>query len=199
MLKDRILVDDVPSSHDFLTDIITAMNENRIIEITHQSFHRETPGTFPVAPYCLRMFQRRWYLLGKSINDERIRLYGLDRVMKVETTDDTFTLPEDFDAKDYFANSFGVIVGVDIPVQRIVIRAKSPHQYYLRTLPLHKSQKELAANSDYADFELELRPTYDFCMELLRAGDMIEVLEPESLRHEMYTLAKNICDIYRKD
>lgn len=199
VLKDRILVDDVPSSHDFLTDIITAMNENRIIEITHQSFHRETPGTFPVAPYCLRMFQRRWYLLGKSINDERIRLYGLDRVMKVETTDDTFTLPEDFDAKDYFANSFGVIVGVDIPVQHIVIRAKSPHQYYLRTLPLHKSQKELAANSDYADFELELRPTYDFCMELLRAGDMIEVLEPETLRHEMYTLAKNICDIYRKD
>ena len=65
------------------------------------------------------MFQRRWYLLGKSINDERIRLYGLDRVTKVETTDDTFTLPEDFDAKDYFSNSFGVIVGVDIPVQRI--------------------------------------------------------------------------------
>ena len=198
-LKDRILVDDIPSSHDFLTDIIAAMNENRIIEITHQSFHRDAPSTFPVAPYCLRMFQRRWYLLGKSINDERIRLYGLDRVMKVEMTDSTFSLPEDFDAKEYFANSFGVIVGVDIPVQRIVIRVQSPHQYYMRTLPLHKSQKVLSANSDHADFELTLRPTYDFCMELLRAGDMIEVLEPESLRHEMYTLAKNICDIYRND
>ena len=34
---------------------------------------------------------------------------------------------------------------------------------------------------------------------LYRAGDMIEVLEPESLRHEMYTLAKRICNIYRKD
>ena len=37
----------------------------------------------------------------------------------------------------------------------------------MRTLPLHHSQKEIYACDDYADFELALRPTYDFYMKLL--------------------------------
>ena len=32
----------------------------------------------------------------------------------------------------------------------------------MRTLPLHHSQREIYACDDYADFELALRPTYDF-------------------------------------
>ena len=46
---------------------------------------------------------------------------------------------------------------------------------------LNEHQREIFTCDDYADFELILRPTYDFCMELLKVGNMIEVIEPESL------------------
>ena len=60
-----------------------------------------------------------------------------------------------------------------------------PFTHYLRTLPLHHSQKELAITPEYADFELFLHPTFDFLQELFSQMNEVEVLEPESLRTEV--------------
>lgn len=199
ILKDRILVEEIPSSRNFLTEIIKAMKESKIINITHKNFQCSNPFTFPVAPYCLKMFQKRWYMLAQSINDGNIRLYGLDRIVNIEETNESFILPKDFDAKSYFSSFFGIVLDADIPIQRIVLRADKYHQHYLRTLPLHESQREILTYDDYADFELTLRPTYDFCMELLRVGNMIEVLEPQSLRHEMHSWIKDLWKMYEND
>ncbi len=84
-------------------------------------------------------------------------------------------------------------------VEKIVVRADRYHLHYLRTLPLHESQKEIFTCDDYADFELHLRPMCDFCMELLRAGGMIEVLEPQSLRHDMHSWVRDLWEIYKHD
>ena len=83
--------------------------------------------------------------------------------------------------------------------ERIVLRADRYHQHYLRTLPLHPSQREIYTSDEYADFELHLRPTYDFCMELLKVGAMIEVLEPQSLRHQLHGCIKDMWKIYEND
>lgn len=198
-LKDRIIVEETPSSRDFLTEIISAMKENKVIELTHKNFQHSKAYTFMVAPYALRMFQKRWYLLALSIDSDQIRLYGLDRIESLYVTNQHFKLPKDFDAKEYFSTYFGVVLDNNVPVQRIVLRANKYHQHYLRTLPLHHSQQEIYSCDDYADFELHLRPTYDFCMELLRSGNMIEVLEPQQLRHEMHCWARDLWNIYKND
>ena len=70
------------------------------------------------------------------------------------------------------------------------------HQHYMRSLPLHLSQKELCSCAEYADFELTLRPTYDFIMELQRYGTMIEVMEPQSLRQTMKCCISDLCKLY---
>ncbi|MDO4930857.1 MAG: WYL domain-containing protein [Bacteroidales bacterium] len=198
-LKNRILVEKTPSSHDFLTDIIDIMKENRVMNLTYKNFWSRKPHTFAVAPYCLKMCQRRWYLLALSIEEARVRIYALDRMERVEMTAEAFSLPADFDAETYFATFFGVVLDESVPVERIVLRADSSHQHYLRTLPLHESQREINTCDDYADFELTLRPTYDFCMELLRVGGMIEVLEPKSLRHAMHEWVKDLWEMYKND
>lgn len=196
-LKDRILTEEIPSSRYFLQDILEAMQESRIIKITYKNFHYRNSYTFPVAPYCIKMFQKRWYMLALSIKDNILRIYSLDRITDLEFTDQDFSLPDGFYAQSYFSSYFGVVHNEKVPVQRIVIRADKNHQHYLRTLPLHDSQKEIFTCEEYADFELHLRPTYDFCMELLRPGGMIRVLEPESLRQRMKTLAQEILDEYK--
>lgn len=200
-LRDRIVVDDVPSSHDFLEPIVGAMKESRTVSLTYRSFGKERAHTFPVEPYCLRMFNRRWYMLGHSVNDDRLRLYALDRMEDVEPTKEKFRLPKDFNAKDYFASYFGVTLDDEVEEQRVVLRADRYHKHYLRTLPLHPSQRELPGSDDgeTADFELHLRPGYEFCMELLRAGAMIEVLEPQSLRHAMHGWASDLWEMYKDD
>ncbi len=198
-LKDRILVEEIPSSRHFLTDIVEAMKVNHIVMATYRNFQHKTPATFPIAPYCLKMFQKRWYVLARSVNEDRLRIYCLDRFEAVEPTEQHFKLPSDFDAKDYFSTFFGVVVDETVPVQLVVVRAYGSHQHYMRSLPLHPSQVELRACEDHADFELKLRPTYDFIMGLLHFGNMIEVLEPQSLREAMKGWVSGLAELYDND
>lgn len=195
-LADRIVVEDVPSSQDFLVPIMNAMRSNSVIMLTHRRFRSDSSRIYTVAPYCLRMFQRRWYLLAKSIPDGKMRLYGLDRIEDITITDEHFKLPDDFDAHGYFASFFGVVLDDKVKEERIVIRANEYHQHYLRTLPLYASQREIYTCADYTDFELYLRPTYDFVMELLRVGNMVEVLEPQSLRNTMKGWIEDMWEMY---
>ena len=67
---------------------------------------------------------------------------------------------------------------------------------YLRTLPLHASQKEQASTEEYADFEYSLRPTFDLRQELLAQGDEVEVLEPAEFRQEMKDIVQQMVKRY---
>lgn len=196
-LNDHILIEEVPSGQAFLGDIMDAMRDNRVIRLSYKNFQSDTANMLTVAPYCLKMFQRRWYLLAKGVGDDKMRIYGLDRIEGVEPTDEHFKLPKDFDAKDYFSSAFGVVLDESVKVQRVVVRAYRQHQHYLRTLPLHNSQREIFSCDEYADFELRLRPTYDFVMELLRAGALVEVLEPQSLRDVMKGWVGDMWEMYQ--
>lgn len=198
-IKDRILVEEVPSSHDFLEDIIDAMQHDRTLKITYRGFGKEKSHTFDVEPYCVKMFQRRWYLLARSPYYDKVLLYGLDRIENLSINKDKFKLPKDFDAEEYFSTFFGIVLDEDVPVQRIVLRANQYHKHYMRTLPLHPSQRELNDDGGYAYFELKLRPTYDFCMELSRVGSMVEVIEPKAMRKVMHDWTRDVYELYKND
>lgn len=198
-LKDRILVEEIPSNRNYLTNIIEAMKSNKVVTLTYKSFIHGSSHTFSVEPYCLKMFQKRWYLLAKNLIDNNLRIYGLDRLENFEETKEHFTMPKNFDANTYFSSFYGIVTDETIPLQRIVVRANRQHQHYLRSLPLHPTQKEIFTCKDYADFELTLRPTYDFIMELLHFGNMIEVLEPQSLRKTMKGWVSDLWELYEND
>lgn len=195
-LKNRILIDEIPSGRDHLTTILEAMQGNHIIDITYRPFNRPGEFTFPIEPYCVKLFENRWYVLAHNMRFGDIRLYGLDRIANADITDRTFTLPRDFDAEQFFSTAFGIVVGYDEKPERIVIRANERHKHYLKSLPLHHSQRLIADSGDHADFELYLAPTYDFVMKLLQFGAMVEVLSPLTLRQTMKVWISDMHDLY---
>jgi len=195
-LKGRILVDEIPSGRNHLTTILEAMKGNRIVEISYHPFQRPHIYTFTIEPYCVKLFENRWYVLGRN-NRGEIRLYGLDRLEEARATDLTFKLPKDFNAEEFFSTYYGVVIGDGTKPERIVIRAHGDHKHYLRSLPLHSSQREIEDCGEYADFELFLAPTYDFVMKLLQVGSMIEVVSPASLRKTMKGWISEMYELYR--
>ncbi|MDE6338835.1 MAG: WYL domain-containing protein [Muribaculaceae bacterium] len=197
-LQGRIVVDEIPSGRVYLTAILEAMRENRIVQITYRPFDSESSYTFPVAPYCVKLFENRWYLLGRN-NREEIRIYGLDRLENVEITDIAFRLPKNFSAEEFFDAKYGIVVGYDVKPERIRIRATKQHKNYLKTLPLHHSQRLIEDCGEYADFELYLSPTYDFTMKLLHMGAWIEVLSPATLRKAMKNNISEMLKLYADD
>lgn len=194
-LRRRILLEDIPSGQRHLTPIIEAMRDGVKIRIMYQSFHSAEPSTFILAPYCVRVFRQRWYVLGTSEKGKELRLYGLDRILNTERTIIPFALPKDFDAETFFANGYGVTVDERKPeIVRISVDAYQAN--YLRSLPIHPSQEETERNNDYSVFQFFIVPTYEFIKELLSYGGTLEVLSPKWLRKEIRQEARTMNEIY---
>lgn len=99
-LKDRIIVNQIPSAQSHLATLLEAMQGNRVVLITYCGFNKKRSYTFPVEPYCVKLFENRWYLLAHNVSYNKIRIYGLDRIESLELTDNTFKLPKDFPHPD---------------------------------------------------------------------------------------------------
>lgn len=196
-IHDRILTENIPSSQDHLSTVLEAMKSNNMLHITFKAFTMKEPKRFLVEPYCVKMSAQRWYMLARNTEHKNLRLYSLDRIEAVEISNTRFVLPDDFNAKDYFAEFFGIVLDESVPLQTIILRADKYHQNYMRTLPLHPTQREIFTCDDYADFELKLRPTYDFYMKLMSFGNMIKVLEPKTLQEEICKWLENTIEMYR--
>ena len=184
-LKDRIVLEKIPAGKHFLNPIIGAMKQNRKLVLTYRKFGQEEPYTITVEPYAIKVFKQRWYLLAKNYKRSLPTIYAMDRMLNVQETDELFEFPEDFSIECFFKDFYGVLCHADEEVERIVIRAYPPLTHYLRTLPLHHSQKELQSTPEYADFEFYLHPTFDFLQELFAQTHEVEVLEPLRLRNSM--------------
>ena len=193
-LADRILLEDTPAgSNIFLPEITTAMRENRRLSITYQNYEMQTAREFEIEPYALRYFGRRWYVLAHTDFHNSLRLYALDRMKDVKISDKLFKLPEDFSADDYFSRYFGVIV-TDGKAENIQLKTSDTRAKYLRSLPLHRSQKEIASNL----FELHLVLTDDFINAVRAMGTEVEVLSPKWLRKRLLQDAKDLVKKYSK-
>lgn len=180
-MKDRILMEKVPSSERFLTDIISAMRDFRVISLCYQSFRHPEPYSFNVRPYCVKYFKQRWYLLGDS--DLGLRIYSLDRFVDMEELEEHFEIPKGFDAEEYFGNYFGVIIGEE--PEDVKIRVVPDQVKYFRTLPMHGSQRETVQEDGSSVFSYHIAPTFDFVQEILSHGADVEVLEPIELRESI--------------
>lgn len=206
-LEDRIIFEEIPSGQTWLTCIADAMRRNHVLSITHQGFGKPEPSTFDIEPYFLKVMKRRWYVVARSpYYSERNKeqgvkpsdvylVYALDRISDIQDTGWTFKMKKNFDVHSYFEGCCGIITSNESP-QKIVLRAYNGFADYLRTLPLHESQREIGSDDESTLFEYHLKPTFDFYQLVLAQGDQVEVLEPESVRDEMRNFAQNILDFY---
>ena len=196
-LSDQILFEPIPSGEKFLAPIIEALRDKTAIEMTYQGFTKDYPATFIVEPYCLKMFKQRWYVLVYAPDIDKMRVYGLDRIHAIEPTKKKYQLPDDFDAEAYFKDAYGVtVLDEQQQPQKIVISISDDQAHYLRTLPLHPSQKEIEPINGYPAFSFYLYPADEFLRELYAYGSNLEVHEPKWLREDFAKDAAKVNKMY---
>ena len=201
-VKERLVLENAPAGEQYLGIIIRAIRTNHRLCIGYKKFEAEGYEKV-VCPYALKLFRQRWYLLARN-DEEQMRIYALDRITMMELTDKSFEMPVDFSAQAYFSEYFGVLT-TDTPLAHVVLRAHKWMPNYLRTLPLHPSQRELESGeithadsytTAYNDFSYDIRPTSDFLGELLRHSNGIEVLQPTDLREKMRRMIAEMYSFY---
>mgnify|MGYP003311273894 CR=1 FL=1 len=195
-IKDRIILEDIPSGREYLDPIIDAMKRNRFIHITYYNYWKEDAREHYVMPLCVKLFRQRWYLVGRTWTTEKDILFCLDRFRDFRLSSHTFDYPSDFDPQGYFDGCFGIIAEDGTDIQKVVLKVNSSQANYIRDLRLHESQVERERNDQYSIFELLVKPTFDFQQEILWNGEDIEVLEPMWLREEIARKVKRMWNKY---
>ena len=199
-MKDRIMLEEIPLGQAFLDAIIEAMKQNVELRVDYQRYENDQEEhiqTFHIQPYALRIFNRRWYLLGYLKERNGLRTIALDRILDLKVLTNSFKLPEDFDVRKYFTNVVGIYANNDLPVTKVKIRTYGIQADYLRSTPLHKSQSEVRSKQgEFAEFTYRLCITPELVSQLLAMGEKVEVLEPKELREEMKMRIKNMSNYY---
>ena len=198
-LGSRIALEHIPSSEPFLPNIIQALRENKVISFSYQSFEKDMPTQHTFMPYALKLFRQRWYIIGKSFDSEKVLIFATDRISTLIIEENTFKYPKDFDIDEYYRDSFGIIIEEGVSCEHIVIKVANSQVKYLRSLPLHDSQRETTTTSEYSIFEYDLKPTYDFEQEILSHREDFEVLKPIFLRDRIKAVVQNMYKQYCTD
>lgn len=190
-LRSRLLFESEPSSHLHLKDIIRAIRDDRMVEVTYQGFSMDTPRDFLLEPFCLKEYKRRWYLFARKHGiDKEPHSFALDRMTAATVSEKPFIVPKSFDARSFFSTRYGVLQYEGEKPAHIKLKVSARQANYFRTLPLHSSQKETETNADYSIFSYYLTPNYDFIHDVLYFGDDVEVLEPVELREQVIEIVR---------
>lgn len=196
-ISDRILFETIPNGREHLYTIAQALKGNQVLEVTYRTFWKAESYVTQIEPYFLKVYKQRWYLIGISDRHPgELRVFGLDRMEKVDITDKHFKYPCDFSPKVYCSNSFGIFLSDKKP-EVVKIKVTENQQSFVRSLPLHCSQEEIETTPEYSIFQYYLAPEYDFEQELLSRAATVEVLEPEWLRDEMKSIILKMFSNYQ--
>lgn len=167
----------------FIPKIMTALQEERIIRFTYQKFANDNTKEHVIQPYLLKSYEYRWYLLGKPENSDIILTFGLDRIIDLEVQD-FFFKREKIDFNKYFQNTLGITVTRDEP--KLIILSFTPNQgKYIKTLPLHSTQKVLVDNNKELRISVFIKPAYEFYAKILSYCDSVKVISPQEIADEV--------------
>lgn len=183
-LSGRVSVEDIPSGHSYLTDVMEAMTENHKIKIAYHKYTSAEEETFTLCPYAVKEFAKRWYIVAYCVEREGMRVYGLDRVKELHVLDEKFRMPKDFDVDELFATGFGIYIPEGKPAL-IRFRVSETEARFIRDLPLHKSQEEVENDGKMVTFSIFACPNSNLTMEFCKYGGRLEVLSPEDVRESV--------------
>lgn len=173
-----------PGGLEHFSPLLSAIKAHTAVRIGYQKFGE---GAKPrvLYPLALKEARSRWYLVAQDPADNIIKTFGLDRIVEVASTSKTFARSASLDLPTLFQNFFGVLTPPHAPLEQVLLCFTAFQGQYVKTYPLHHSQRVLEETSERVIIELTLCITLDFVMELLSFGTSLTVLSPLSLVDEM--------------
>jgi len=178
---------------EIIHQVNEAVIQRKVIEIVYYTMSRQRRTKRKVAPYHVWFYDGTFYLIGLCSLANEIRIFALDRIKILHTTEETFNIPSDFDFDALMNKSFGVFQG---PVVKIKVWFDKKIAGYIREKVWHSSQKIQDQKDGSIIFEAEVSGTDEVKYWVMSWGAKALVLEPESLRKEIQSECALTLDHY---
>lgn len=181
-----------------LKPLLTAIKDHRKISFIHFNFHTENFRKYTLKPYLLKEYQNRWYVVGMISGLNEFRTFGVDRIENLEIKPETFKPNKKLNPTDIFSQTIGLVYS-DNKAQTIVLSFTPTQGKYIKTLPLHSSQKILIDDENECRISLSVVPNYELTQQILKHGDTVKVIKPEWLVEEIKANLKRTIGNYKND
>lgn len=169
---------------DHLSTLYEAIINEQVLKIEYQDFKSDEPFHITFHPYYLKQYNNRWFVFG--LNDELdIETWNmaLDRIVSIKQVQGSYKLT-DIDWDDYFYDIIGVTKKVGDEVQKIVLEFSQKSAPYVKTKPLHPTQKTEERDGKLI-VRIEVIPNYELESLILSFGENVKVLKPEKLKKKI--------------
>lgn len=197
--RDKIMLTEAPTGVENVQIILEAIDKKKGIECEYYSFNRQTVKHQLLIPYFLRTWEQRWYLAAEPNNRHHgISIFALERMENITLTEEKMLPTNKITAEKYFDGCFGANHSDDQEPEKIRIKVYGQQVEYVRTLPIHESQKEVEINPEWSIFEYRLVPCFNFYQQLLWHREKLEVLEPQYVRDEIKTAILKMLEHYNE-
>lgn len=164
---------------NLFNELLQAILSKRVLKITYAPFGKDSYQE-RIYPYHLKQYNDRWYLIAQAVGYETFAHYALDRIESFEEIQMKYK-EADIDFEEYFDDVIGVTVPADEP-EDIIIKVTKKRYNYIKTKPLHMSQRVVEEGDDYAVISINVKVNNELEAQLLSFGSDVEVLKPASFR-----------------
>ena len=166
-----------------ITQLFDAIAGKKAIEVI---FANQPEVVLTLHPCHLKNYHDRWYLMAWDAVPQEYRVYALDQIILLHTSNNPYCAPEGTDCKELW-NEF---VGPEFYQNRPLITLKlwaAPEAYAkLEQQPLHSSQKVIEQREDGSRvLEFQVKENETLIQQILSWGEKVVVLEPESIRKDI--------------
>lgn len=177
---------------DYFATLLSAICNKRVIAIGYKSFQRGSIKEVLLHPYFIKEYNNRWFLLGKEHGFDSISHLAFDRIESISIVTGVSYIENDkCDFNDeYFSDIVGVTKHLEIEPQKIRLWVSPTLYPYVKTKPLHETQKLKQSDATGYEIEIEVRPNYELEQLILSYGEGMSVLTPSDLRDKIRSRLK---------
>lgn len=181
-----------------LSELARAWVMQRRVNIVYRSLEAEQATERIIEPYFIEpaAMGHASYVIAYCHRAGEIRNFRIGRIEDIRVTNETYTIPPDFDANKYFGSAWGVLVEGEAEMVKLKF---APKVARLATETIWHQSQMLEKQKDGAVLmTLLVMDTIEFLRWILWWGADVEVLEPEDLRKSVIDTAKDMLKAYTK-
>ena len=175
----------------FITPLFKAIQNKQTLIIEYKSFKSDVSQHIIFHSYYLKQYNNRWFLFGKHNDYSNLTNLALDRIETVKQSSENFDETELVDFEEYFDDFIGVTKPSDGVLTKITLKVTQQLAPYIKTKPLHGSQKKIVETEDFYTFSIEVIPNYELEKLLLSHGENLMVTEPLLFQNKIKEHIKN--------
>ncbi len=190
--------------NNLFDDLYYAILTRQVMQIVYSPF-REEQRQYEFHPWYLKEYNQRWFVIGYSPEartyDIHPLILALDRIEELNPLKDIPYTESDIDINSYFDDIIGITKHTELPVMCIDF-VVSPELFpYIKTKPLHHTQRSKWHETEYGWFRNSIKviPNYELFNRLLSFGPHLRVLGPPPVVEYLGLLTRHMHDNYTQD